>query len=197
MSRPTRTTIAIFVLLLFAITAIGTSVVAQTPSAAISHFKAGVKENEKGNFDLAIEELTIAIEISSHPMQRATGKRVLSNPLARSAESRPTDEPKTVTLLDPFTAVAYVNRCFARYRKGDFAGAIADCDQAIHINPRLAVAYLNRGAARRAIDGEAAALLDLNRAIEIDASMADAFVARGDLRKHLGDIDGGLSEQQK
>jgi len=41
-------------------------VVGQTPSSAISHFKVGIKENKKHNFDRAIEEFTIAIEISSH-----------------------------------------------------------------------------------------------------------------------------------
>jgi len=98
---------------LLATQALGTNVVAQTPSAAIRHFEAGVKDNEKGNFDLAIEDFSIAIEISSHPVQRAAGKRVPSNPLARPTELDPTEEPKTVTLLEPFTAVAYVNRGFA------------------------------------------------------------------------------------
>src|SRR2546427_3850414 len=129
MSRRPGVTIAILVLLLFTILALCANVVAQTPSAAIRHLKAGVKENKKGDFDLAIEDFTIAIEISSHPVQRAAGKRVLSNPLARSAELRQTDESRTVFLLDPFTAVAYVNRGVAWYRKGDFARAIADCDQ--------------------------------------------------------------------
>jgi len=32
--------------------------------------------------------------------------------------------------------------------QGDFAGAIADCDQAVRITPRLAESYLNRAAAR-------------------------------------------------
>jgi hypothetical protein len=40
--------------------------VAQTLSSAISHFKVGIKENQKNNFDRAIEEFTMAIEISSH-----------------------------------------------------------------------------------------------------------------------------------
>jgi hypothetical protein len=92
------------------------------PSAAIRHFEAGLRESKNGNFDLAIEDFTIAIEISSHSGHRVEGKRVLSSP----AQLRPTDEPETVTFLDPFTAVAYANRGFARHRQGHFAQAIAE-----------------------------------------------------------------------
>src|SRR5215475_10312457 len=124
-------------------------VVAQTPSSAISHFNAGIKENKKNNFDRAIEEYTLAIEISSRPWQNRAGERVRSSQLAGEAELASTVETRTITVLDKFTGVAYANRCYARYLKGDFAGAIADCDQALGITPRLAKGYLNRGVARK------------------------------------------------
>src|SRR5215468_6457050 len=110
--------------------------VAQTPSSAISHFKAGIKENKKNNFDRAIEEFTLAIEISSHPWQHRAGERFPSSHLAGEAELDSTEETKTITVVDKFTALAYANRCFARCHKGDFARAIADCDQAVRISPR-------------------------------------------------------------
>src|SRR6266516_1593816 len=88
MSRHPGITIAMLVLLLLTILTLCANVVAQTPSAAIRHFEAGVKENKKGNFDLAIEDFTIAIEISSHPVQRAAGKRVLSNPFGAFSRLR-------------------------------------------------------------------------------------------------------------
>ena len=77
MSRPARIAVALFGLGLLSIIMLSTSVVvAQTPSSAISHFKSGIKENEKNNFDRAIEEFSIAIEISSHPWQPRAGRRV-------------------------------------------------------------------------------------------------------------------------
>src|SRR5215831_3625275 len=167
-------------------------VVAQTPSSAISHFNAGIKENKKNDFDRAIEEFTLAIEISSNPWQRR--ERVRSPHLAGEAELDSTEETKTITVLDKFSAVAYVNRCLVRSRKGDFAGAIADCDQAVRIAPRLAEGYLTRAIARQLVGDVTAAWFDLNKAIEIDPNLVEAFVARGSLRKDLGDIDAALAD---
>src|SRR5215471_17088864 len=158
----------------------GTSVlVAQTPSSAINHYNVGVKENRKKNFDRAIEEFTIAIEISSHPVPYRSGGRTHSLHLAGKAELDATDEAKPITVLDKFTGLAYGNRCFARVHKGDFVGAIADCDQAVRISPRLVEAYLDRGIARQMVGDATGAFLDLNKAIEIDAHMVQAFVVRG------------------
>ena len=183
------------ILKLLSIITLSTSVVvAQTPPSAISHFKVGIKENKKNNFDRAIEEFTIAIEISSHPGPHRAGKRFSPQHLAGGAELDSIEETKTITILDKFTAVAYANRCFARCRKGDFAGAIADCDQAIRITPRLVEAYLNRGIARAMVGDDTAALIDLNGALEIDPHLVEALVGRGSLRKDLGDIDGALSD---
>ena len=194
MSNRTRTTVTIVVLLMFTSIVLSANVAAQTPSAAISRFKAGVKENQQGNFDLAIEDFTTAIEISSHPAQRLSGKGALSNSPEASAELRSTDKPKTVTLLDPFTALAYANRCFAWYGKGDFARAVADCDEAIRIKPAPGSSLSESRSGAKALGDTAGALVDLNRAVEIDAHMVEALVSRGELRKDLGDIDGALSD---
>jgi tetratricopeptide (TPR) repeat protein len=195
MSRPARIAVELFSLWLLSIITLSTSVaVAQTPSSAISHFNAGIKENKKNNFDRAIEEFTIAIEVNSHPLQRRAGKRVSPLRLAGEAESDSTEQTNRITILDKFTALVYVNRCFARFHKGDFVGAIADCDLTIRITPRLAKGYLIRGIARKMVGDTTAALIDLNKAIEIDANLVEALVGRGGLRRDLGDIDGAISD---
>ena len=193
-SGPTRITVNRFSLWLLSIITLSSVVVAQTPSSAVSHFKVGVEDNKKNNFDRSIEEFTLAIEINSHPVQHPSRKRGSSQNLASAAELNSTEETKTITILDKFTALAYGNRCFARCRKGDFAGAIADCDRAIRITPRLAESYVNRGMARKMMGDATAALIDLNKAIEIDANLVEALVDRGGLRTDLGDIDGALSD---
>jgi tetratricopeptide (TPR) repeat protein len=43
--------------------------------------------------------------------------------------------------------VAYINRGIAYYRKGDYDRAIADFDQAIHLDPKFKPAYYNRSVA--------------------------------------------------
>src|SRR5438046_4140101 len=103
------------ILKLLSIITLSTSVVvAQTPPSAVSHFKVGVKENKKNNFDRAIEEFTIAIEISSHPWQPRAGKRVSRQTFVGEAELESTAETKTITILDKCTALAYGNRLFER-----------------------------------------------------------------------------------
>jgi tetratricopeptide (TPR) repeat protein len=153
--------------------------VAQTPSSAISHFKVGVKENKEGNFDRAIEEFTIAIEINSHPVPHRAGEQARSLHFAGKAELDSTEETESIIVLDKFTGLAYAHRCFARVHKRDFARAIADCDQALRITPRLAQDYQNRGVARQIVGDTNGALIDFNKAIEIDANLVEAWVGRG------------------
>jgi tetratricopeptide (TPR) repeat protein len=69
-------------------------------------------------------------------------------------------------------AVALANRCALRGEEGDAAGAIADCDRAIAIDPGLALAYTNRGAAYDALG-------EHGRAID-DHTAAIALAAKGD-----------------
>jgi long-subunit fatty acid transport protein len=47
--------------------------------------------------------------------------------------------------IDPQDAKAYNDRGFAKYKLGNFKGAITDFDRAIRINPQFAEAYTNRG----------------------------------------------------
>ena len=45
------------------------------------------------------------------------------------------------------SAEAYINRSDAHFRSSDYDGAIADCTEAIRLNPHFAEAYNRRGAA--------------------------------------------------
>src|SRR6476469_3028605 len=124
------------------------SVLAQTPRNAVNHSRDGARKVGNGDLDGAIDEYSRAITISS---------RLNSN-----SES---DEASNVTVINPFTAYAYTNRGVARYRKGDYDGAIRDFDAALRIKPGLAFAYLNRAAARRELGDLQGALADLNKAV--------------------------------
>ena len=70
MSNRTQTTVTTVVLLMFTSIVISANVAAQTPSAAISHFKAGVKKTSRV---ISIGQSKISQQqsrISSHPGQR-------------------------------------------------------------------------------------------------------------------------------
>jgi tetratricopeptide (TPR) repeat protein len=65
-------------------------------------------------------------------------------------------------------AVAYCNRGYAKLRKGGLDGAIADCDQAIQLDPKLSLAYVNRGLAKAQKGDFDGAIADCDQAIQLD-----------------------------
>ena len=105
----------------------------RTPEAAVDHYKKALKKSGTGDFDGAIEDYTRAIRLSSHFDTSKTSDRSGNSFTA----------PDTITVIDPFTANAYSNRGLARFKKGDYVGAIDDYNQALEIRPGLASAYLN------------------------------------------------------
>src|SRR6476659_3274349 len=130
----------------------------RTPEAALNHYKNANKKTDKGDLDGAIEEYTRAIRLSSQLNGSGNSSRGLGNAFDDYSN-------EGITVIDPFTANAYNNRCLVRYKKKDLRGAVEDCDQALRIRPGLASAYLNRAAALRELGEREAALKDLARAI--------------------------------
>src|SRR5690606_14993744 len=64
---------------------------------------------------------------------------------------------------------------------GDLQVALADFDQAIHLDPDDVDPYFNRGNVRRALGDLQAALADYDQAIHLDPENADAHSWRGTL----------------
>jgi hypothetical protein len=96
----------------------------RTPSVAMAYYEEGIKKVEKGDLEGAIQDFTRAIELSSSLLPRK-GFRANSwrNEKDFGGAARTADR---VSVVDPFTANAYSNRCFARYKKNDFEGAVAE-----------------------------------------------------------------------
>jgi tetratricopeptide (TPR) repeat protein len=68
--------------------------------------------------------------------------------------------------LDPNFALALNARCYARVRLHRYDEAIADCSQAIRLNPSYGNAYQNRGMARKFKGDRAGASEDFHRAAD-------------------------------
>src|SRR4030095_11876609 len=161
----------------------------RTPSAAVAYFDDGNKKVEKGDFDGAIQDFTLAIQLSSNLLSR---KGPRANSWRDEKDLR--DESDRISVIDPFTANAYSNRCLARYKKQEYETALADCNRALKINPGLPAAYLNRGAARRLVGDRGGAMSDFNRALAIDSTLFEAYNNRGTLRYELGDREGAIAD---
>ena len=159
---------------------------ARTPEAAVNLFNKALKKTGNGDFDGAIEDYTRAITLSS---RFDTGKKSGNS----SAESNDASIEE-ITVVDPFTANAYVNRGLARFRKGDHAGAIEDYNAALRIRPGLTVAYLNRAAALKASGDTAAAIKDLDKTISLKKDFFQAYTNRGSLHLDRGDPKAALAD---
>src|SRR5262249_45619744 len=96
---------------------------AQAPRAAQDHFNRGSSLYQKGDFEGAIADFTKAIEISSRLDNRNWQGGAGFGGAATNFDK--------VRVLDPLAAAAYGNRALARYKLGDYEGAIADSDRAI------------------------------------------------------------------
>src|SRR5262245_18832067 len=158
-----------------ALSFLATPGLAQAPRAAHDHFNRGSSLYNKGDFEGALADFTKAIEISSRLDNRGRADEWKNKTGFGGAASN----FDNVKVLDPLTALAYANRGLARYRLGDYEGAIADCNRALAINPRLSDGYNTCGITRLAQKDYDAALVDLERAIAITLRDPEPCINRG------------------
>ena len=62
----------------------------------------------------------------------------------------------------------FFNRGIAKHNQGEYAGAIADYNQAIRLNPDDADTFHNRGFAKVKLEQYAGAIADYNEAIRLN-----------------------------
>lgn len=100
---------------------------------------------------------------------------------------------------DP-AAQEYLKRGNANLRRGDLAGAVANYDKSIEINPRSAEAHFKRGQARRAQGNLDEAIDDYEIAVEIDPELvikrdvADAYYNRGFIKANELEMDNAIRD---
>ena len=84
---------------------------------------------------------------------------------------------------------AYHNRCAASIAEGNVASGLADCSQAINLDPAQSSAFVIRCTiydGRRDYDR---AISDCNEAVRLAPGFALAYLARAGVREHLGQSD--------
>lgn len=106
------------------------------------------------------------------------------------------DEPDICSAVIGFSplrgsliAFAYEGRGRIALRHGDFRRAIADFDEAIHLNPNRASLYRDRAQARRQNGDLALAIEDYDEAIAHDPRRAAPYHQRGLALAATGDLD--------
>lgn len=80
------------------------------------------------------------------------------------------------------------------FNRMDFAGAVAQYDEAVAAAPDYAEAYFARGRAQWARSKHARAVADLSRALELDPDRPEAYFLRGNSYMMLRDFEAGLDD---
>jgi tetratricopeptide (TPR) repeat protein len=93
--------------------------------------------------------------------------------------------------------LAYNNRCAAYEIRGDHDRAIADCEQAIKLDPTRARAYAGRGAIYEDKGDRDGAIADYNKAIQLDPKMVAVYAKRGLLYEAKSETDQAIADFDK
>ena len=88
--------------------------------------------------------------------------------------------------IQSISAETYFLWGYAKYKTGDYVGAIADYTKAIQLKPNDAVIYYNRGLAKDKLNQHFAAITDYDSAIHLKPDYVDAYNNRGLMKSKLG-----------
>ncbi len=90
--------------------------------------------------------------------------------------------------------IAYGNRAETKTKRGDYRGALADCEQLVTFRPDDGQAYHERGSVLLALHKERAAVTDLTRAIDLGFAKSTTYYNRGIAYSNLGACDSALAD---
>ena len=125
--------------------------------------------------------------LDTQNLNLAITSKYLKKLLERSDTSRPLGQNNT-----SISAKTYFLWGNAKYKLGNYVGAIADYTIVIRLKPNAAEAYNNRGLAKAYLGQYVAAIADYDMAVRLKPDYADAYVNRGivkiDLRQHFAAI---------
>jgi Tfp pilus assembly protein PilF len=96
--------------------------------------------------------------------------------------------------IDASTPRGLADHAWMLFEKGDYAGAIADCERALAAEPRFAYALRCRGGARLQAGDAAGAIADYDAALEIEPEQEGATENRGRARSIAGDFAGAIAD---
>jgi Flp pilus assembly protein TadD len=88
----------------------------------------------------------------------------------------------------------YLQRSLARADAGDKAGAIADIDSALQIDPSIVPAYVARGRIKSYLKDYSGAIADFSKALELESGNPDAYHGRCVARMESGEIKGAIQD---
>jgi tetratricopeptide (TPR) repeat protein/tRNA A-37 threonylcarbamoyl transferase component Bud32 len=179
-------------------------VIKRDPQDGEAYFNRGVARVQLSDLQGAVEDYTQALQLDPRHgkayYHRGLARQALGDPQGavedfsqaislRSAEATELPEAEAAAQAD-----LYLQRAMAYLSSNTLEPALADCEQALRLDPNLSRAYLCRGLARQGLGDPGGALADFNRALELDPQMAKAYLNRGIAHLDLGNIEAALSD---
>ena len=158
-------------------------------------FYSGVEKYDKGDYQGAISDFSMAIEIEPQ-FAAAYSNRGLSKAELKDYQGSISDYNKALELDSQFVAALF-NRASSRLDTGDYKGSISDYTNALEINPQNSDAYSHRCNAKNQLQDYQGAVDDCAKSIAIDPKNADAYSNLGRAKNALKDHQGAVADYNK
>jgi tetratricopeptide (TPR) repeat protein len=162
---------------------------------ALTYVRRGLLFARSGDFQQAIEQFTLAIEMDPE-LSVAYGNRGFTRVSVGDNEGAIADFSRALE-LEPDNPIILASRGITYAEIGDPETALVDLDRSIEINPEFAPTYYNRGLVRIELEDSQGALADLTTTIELNGDFAEAYGARGRLRSDLDDPEGAIADLER
>jgi tetratricopeptide (TPR) repeat protein len=156
------------------------------------YYESGLKKQDEGDLDGAINDYTRAIKVNPRYTEAYNNRGAIRRSKG-DVDGAIADYDRAIE-VDPEHTKSWNNRGAAKEKKGDLDGAIADFTRAIELDSQYAHAYYNRGNVKEAKGDHDGAITDYDRAIELDPKYAYSYNNRGNAKKAKGDFDGAIAD---
>lgn len=136
--------------------------------------KDGFMKADSGNYEGAISDFTMAIEINPEDSIAYNNRAIAYHNLGNFSKAIK-DYTQLIT-LNPDNSSAFNNRALAKVELGDYRGAIADYTKAIEFSPEESEIFINRGIALYQLNYLDSACLDWSKAGELGDKRAYVLI---------------------
>ena len=148
------------------------------PTKAQIYFKSAADKYQSKNYQKALSDLDLAIQIAPKWALPYNSRGLLKNDFKKDYKGAMIDYNRAIQ-LDPKFSIAYSNRGTLKLTGfKDYQGALADLNRAIELEPNYADAYANRSTLKNIYLGDrAGATLDVQKA-------ATLYRQQGNIKKY-------------